>query len=708
MPSVTFGKDRNWEGYIRVNYSYTQSTTYKQSSVTIDSIQFQSIEGRTCTWTAWGYIYFTASSGGQDYVSYASKNVYTSGTGWATLDSNPGASIVVNHDSNGNGYFTITLQPYGSYNDFNVFHPSGGSYNCEYSGGTNLTVSLPQIDSSGPTITLTASVDAQNNVTLSATSDVACSGWKYQVDGGFTWTNMDTSTSTTASATIPNMSGAHTFVVRATKTSNGVTGSSNAVSTDTPAVSWGSNTATSDDGIVLSITNLPANTTVRVKYGSTGLESNTWAENKQSVAISYPASSLKQWFTTAGVTTLQSITVTASIDGYPSATASFTLTAGNNMKPTVTVSNVHVVQPERIQQTFPTVWIANVSKAKIEATVSLGSNATIQSVVMNYGSESKAMTYNSTTGKYEATTSKPITGDTDFTIIATDTRGMTGRDVFNLTGVTAYSKPTITIDRRATYRCDSSGTELDGGPYVRVKATASYDTGLSGNTLEYFRFYVSEDGSSTTYPLQNGAQSAATQLISPRPDNAITIAVEAQDKISDPVSVRVSLGGAHRDFVVARYTDKTVVGIGQAPARVKTRSGAYCDGVDVASGGGYYVDGIDTINLRGVASTGTGIDTLWESNLLAIDTSDVKAEKNQAREFRLPATWVSSWQNVPADVVTAGTRFQGFREVRIGGYYAIVTIYEIYPVVGRIWMNLGTLGTTISWGGWKAHTPDIT
>ena len=712
MAFVQFGKDRNWEGYIGIEYSYSQSVAAKQTTVTIDSIRFQSIEGRSCTWTAWGYIYFTASSGGQDYVSYSAKNVYTSGPGWATLDSYPGASIVVNHDSNGNGYFTITLQPYGSYNDFNVFHPSGGSYNCEYSGGTNLTVSLPQIDSSGPTITLTASVDALNNVTLSATSDVACSNWKYQVDGGFTWTSMDTSTSTTASATIPNMSGAHTFVVRATKTSNGVTGSSNAVSTDTPAVSWDSNVATTDGSIALTMSNVPLNAVVKVKYGSTELWSYTWSTTSTSGTATFAAASLKQWFTTAGVTTLQSITITAVIEGYSLATASFTLTAGNNMKPLVLQPTPSIVQPERIQQTFPNTWIANVSKAKVSVPAEAGSNAAISSVTVSYGSETMTLTYDSTSGRYEGTTSKPITGNTVFTATVTDQRGMTAQSSYSLTGVQAYTKPTVTIDSAGTYRSDSSGNEQSGGPCVRVKATAAYDTGISGNTLEAFYFYVSEDGSSTTHNLTSGAQSAAFALLSPRPDNAITIVVVAQDKISNEVYARSTLSGAHRDVILARYFGKTVVGVGQVPNVLRDSTGAFADGIDVEEKGGYYVEGRDTINYEGcnrnVLQTQ---DSRWSNDLLAVDLLNAKAVQNETTEFVISSNNLSKWTNLPPAIASSspGT-FSGVRTVIVGGWWVWVVILERLPVRGRIWSNMHYKATNsaYTWSGWVGHTPDIT
>ena len=474
-----------------------------------------------------------------------------------------------------------------------------------------------------------------------------------------------------------------------------------------PTLSWSSNTTTTDGSMLLSVSNLPAYTAVRVKYGSTNLESYTWVEDKQSVGILFPDSTLKQWFAQAGVATLQSITVTATVDGYPTVTASFTLTAGENMKPMVGTPTVSIVQPARIASTFPDTWIANISKAKVVANVSPGSNAAISSVVANYGSESVSMAYNSSTGSYEGTTSKPVTGDATFTVIVTDERGFTARSTCSITGVQAYSAPTITIDRPATYRCDSSGDEQSGGPYVRVKATANY-TAITGNTLESFYFYVSEDGSSTTHNLTSGTQSAAYQLLSPRPDNAITVVVVAQDKISEAITARITLPGAHHDVIVARYGSKTVVGIGQVPTRVQNGTSGYCDGTDVAEGGGYFVGGRDIINLRGVARHGLALASLWGYDMLAVDKSNEKDAKNEAREFNLTASSLSNWQNLPAAIVTANTRFRGIREIRVGQYYVVATIVEIAPVAGRIWINQGMIGASVTWAGWKGYTPDIT
>ena len=450
--------------------------------------------------------------------------------------------------------------------------------------------------------------------------------------------------------------------------------------------------------------------TMRFKYGSTELY-NTTTGSLSSVAV-YPQ---KSWFRTAGVNTLKEITVSVTADGYPTVAGSFTLAAGDDMIPTIDTPTVSIVQPTNVASTFPNTWIANVSKAKVAAAVMRGSYAEIQSVTLNYGSKSEAMTYDSVSGKYEATTGNPITGDTTFTIIVTDERGMTSRATCSVTGVKPYAKPSIVIDRNATYRCNSSGTETSGGPYVRVKATASYETGISGNTLQSFYFYVQEDGSSTTHNLTSGVQSSAYQLGSPRENQAITVVVVAQDKISDAVTTKITLPGAHKDVMVARRNSsgkaQTMIGIGMASG-VKTRDGIggnyeYLNNVNLASPGAYMLNGND---ITGFIKAGEGMNELGK-DMLAIDSTDFYGVKNQANRIVINgSTEIASWSNLPS-AVTSASYFYAFRFVVLNGVWISVVLIERTPVDGRIWVNSGGISNhnpfSVAWGGWKGHTPDI-
>ena len=230
MSYATFGKDRNWEGYIRVQYSVSQNAKTNKSTVTIQSVQFQSIEGRTATWTCYGYVDFSNGS----RITYNGQSIYTNGTSWVDIGSFSAFSFEVSHNSSGVGSFSITLNAYTprSYNDFNVFHPSGGSYNCEYSGGTSLSVSLPTIDRNAPTVSLTAAAASTTSVDITITSSVNAYAWSYQVDGG-SWNLISSEVLTSKSYTITGLTtGTHTIRARAQKYSNDVLGYSSTLSVD--------------------------------------------------------------------------------------------------------------------------------------------------------------------------------------------------------------------------------------------------------------------------------------------------------------------------------------------------------------------------------------------------------------------------------------------------------------------------------------------
>lgn len=66
---------------------------------------------------------------------------------------------------------------------------------------------------------------------------------------------------------------------------------------------------------------------------------------------------------------------------------------------------------------------------------------------------------------------------------ATDSREITGSKSQNIT-VIAYSKPKITVS--VCGRCDASGNLTDSGTYLKIKATRSYSTVISGGVQKNF------------------------------------------------------------------------------------------------------------------------------------------------------------------------------------------------------------------------------
>ena len=214
---------------------------------------------------------------------------------------------------------------------------------------------------------------------------------------------------------------------------------------------------------------------------------------------------------------------------------------------------------------FPSTYIAGYSKVKVAAAVSTGSGATISTVKLSYpGGTTVNMTYNSSTQKYEATTAAPITGNTTFTVTATNSSGYSASKTVSITGVVPYTTPSVTINEAGTYRCNSGGTKESGGTYFRAQATANWYSSLSGNALLKFTVKIKPSGAETN--LTSGVQSSAISGMS-NANQSYTIVFTIQDKVSSAVTREYVLEGALRDFVLTRGTDNNGahLGLGMTP-----------------------------------------------------------------------------------------------------------------------------------------------
>lgn len=358
------------------------------------------------------------------------------------------------------------------------------------------------------------------------------------------------------------------------------------------------------------------NLTATLKYGNRTLATQSFTTG--SCQITCP----KSWFDTAGVTMLKSMTIAVTVTG--GMAGNFTLTAGSDMNPIVGTPTVSIVQAASASD-FPNTYLANISSAKVTASVDLPTDAIIGSVVLSFpGGTSVNMTYNSSTGKYEGTTAAPITGDTTFTVTATDMRGMTGSNTASISGVVPYSLPSAVIDEAYTYRCDVSGAKLSGGTYYRVKATASYYTALNGNSLQ--KFTVKIKGTSTETALSSGVQSAPISGMT-NAKQSYTVVVTVQDRISGEITRELKLDGMLRDFVMKRSAnglEGPFIGIGMTPEH---SSGAPT--IELPSGAKIYIGGVELGNpdLSEYAKT-DDFDGLaaYESIPLAVDKGGTGAD----------------------------------------------------------------------------------
>lgn len=315
----------------------------------------------------------------------------------------------------------------------------------------------------------------------------------------------------------------------------------------------------SGETLTLAIQNRNGRTlTARIKRGSTVLATQSVSADSCSFVC------YKDWFDTAQITVLDQIQLTAEVtDGTESASAYFLLDAGDDMKPIVGTPTVSIVQPQSAAS-FPSTYIANLSRAKVSAAVTLPTDAAVSAVVLSYAGRSVPMTLNSQSGEYEATTAGPLTGDTAFTVTATDERGLSGSNSAAVSGVVPYTLPSAVFDLSGTWRCDANGDREAGGANYRAKAAATVYTGLSGNSLR--KLTVAIKGEVTETNLTPGVQSAkiAANMDATR---SYTLVLTVQDQISGEITSELKLDGRQRDLVLKRNTagTGTCLGIGKAP-----------------------------------------------------------------------------------------------------------------------------------------------
>ena len=428
--------------------------------------------------------------------------------------------------------------------------------------------------------------------------------------------------------------------------------------------------------------------TIRIYYGSTQL----YAAATSTGSLTIPVT--KSWFTTAGLTAVTSFSVSVRIDEDSSLYESFTVTAGSDMNPSVSNITLEIVQSGNAATYFPSTYLANISKCKVSATVTSGSNATISSVKLSYsGGATVTMTYNSTTGKYEGTTAA-LTTNVSFTVTATDSRGLTGSGTSSSVTVVQYSKPAINISSAYTYRCNSSGTQESGGAYWRAMATATYYTSLSGNSLLQFKVAIN---TGTTVNLTSGTQTAVQGGTLNSTTN-YTLTFTIQDKVSEAITKTFVLESITRNIVGKRNSTGTTVGVGTTPTRTAGSA------IELPIAGDFLQGGIPAQAFElPYSSAKTGVS--FSKDFLNVNTSSAKATENAAAFFYRTSSDAANWSNAPSTNDSAN--WMGYRIVLwySSDFYAVV-VFEFFPYCGRIWSNIhnGTSG----WIGWRytaAYTP---
>lgn len=133
-------------------------------------------------------------------------------------------------------------------------------------------------------------------------------------------------------------------------------------------------------------------------------------------------------------------------------------------------------------------YVKGMCKAKITLS---GSSGSYGSSISSYSITGGGYNVNSTSLTTDTlTTSGTIT----FTASVTDSRGRTSNSVTCSITVLNYTKPSVSSCK--VYRCDSSGNAANAGTYFAVECTASYSSGISGNTLTISAKYKKSSDSS--------------------------------------------------------------------------------------------------------------------------------------------------------------------------------------------------------------------
>lgn len=149
-------------------------------------------------------------------------------------------------------------------------------------------------------------------------------------------------------------------------------------------------------------------------------------------------------------------------------------------------------------------YVQGKTSVTLNATGAGKGSASIKSYTFKRGTATiKTNTVTTTTSSASETTN--TTGSVTYSVTITDSRGRTATASQTIT-VYEYKKPSITVDE--SYRCDSTGKEdRTNGTYIHLKATLTYSSVNSKNSLTARNAKYRENGSTGSY-------SAATNLTS--------------------------------------------------------------------------------------------------------------------------------------------------------------------------------------------------
>lgn len=269
----------------------TQGTTYGSyegrymyltvTETTVDKKNNKSVLSWTLTVTGGSVNYY--STGPTTVKINGTQVYYKARTEWdervfPAAKGSVSGTIEVQHDTNGSKTIPIVLQTAVYYGSWAV---------ADYGGSMTLTA----IDRTSPTVQATATVQSSTSIKIKGTASKSCNKWEYTLNGGTTWTTYSTTDGTSAEKTLTGLTSQNYtgIKIRATRTDNGVSGTSAAVSADItlPIVSF-------------TVSNITANS-VYIN-ASSSVTSDVWEYSTNN------GSNWTQFSTTAGTSAAKTIT----------------------------------------------------------------------------------------------------------------------------------------------------------------------------------------------------------------------------------------------------------------------------------------------------------------------------------------------------------------------------------------------------------------
>lgn len=120
-----------------------------------------------------------------------------------------------------------------------------GTYSGTYVGTitASTSVDLNPIDRSAPTVSAAVTIISSTSITIRGTANKTCNKWEYTLNSGSSWSTLSTASGTSVGKTLTGITSknyASCIKVRATRSDNGVAGTSSAISADitVPTVSF--------------------------------------------------------------------------------------------------------------------------------------------------------------------------------------------------------------------------------------------------------------------------------------------------------------------------------------------------------------------------------------------------------------------------------------------------------------------------------------